>query len=111
MGHAVTLEKMQYMVDNALYQDGTIEQLATMKKYLTGYFNDPNTNVEKMVKFLKFGTGSVNPNVRMIFRVVPRSQLPGAHTCANTIDFSVSSYEKFKDGLDVAIHSDDFGVI
>jgi hypothetical protein len=79
-----------------------------------------------MVKFLKFGTGSVNPNVRMIFRFVSRSQLPGAHTCANTIDFSVSSpspkgkgllllldgkYEKFKADLDVAIQSDDFDVL
>ena len=115
MGHAVTLEKMLYIIENALYQDGTIEQLATMKKYLTGYFNDPDTTaeeqVEKMVKFLKFGTGAVNPNVRMIFRFVPRSQLPGAHTCANTVDFSVSSYKKFKEHLDVAIQSDDFSVL
>jgi hypothetical protein len=111
MGHAVTLEKMLYMVENALYQDGTTEQLATMKRYLTRYFNAPDTTLATMVKFLKFGTGSVNPNVRMIFRFVSRSQLPVAHTCANTIDFSVSSYEKFKADLDVAIQSDDFDVL
>ena len=50
-------------------------------------------------------------NAALTNAILIGTNLRGADLSANTIDFSLGSYENFKANLDLAIQSDDFSMV